>query len=259
MNQESVYSLSPFETELLRNYIGVYDNGKKQTIEEVSKRLDITKNKASTALKEIMDNFESELGQLLLIRERNKEIKRKTLDKEYRKQILESDITFLNITDNFLEILRQENINTVNDLLKITEDQVEKINIQYGYYPELRIIPNRLIEEIHDLGLRFEDEIIISQMFHTYEGITINPHIKIGESFDTLKDVISARQFEPELLSRLKLKEYILIDRKINEGYMEQKIFEMNEKTNEFYEELRKEKEKGLSKRFRKTYLKNEN
>ena len=39
-NKEKIYSLSPFETKLLRNYIGVYDNGKKQTIEEVSKTLE---------------------------------------------------------------------------------------------------------------------------------------------------------------------------------------------------------------------------
>lgn len=259
INQECVYSLSPFETELLRNYIGVFDDGKKQTIEEVSKRLNITKNRASNALKEIMDNFESELGQLLLIKERNKEIKNKIFNKEFRNQILNSDITFLNITDNFLEILRLENINTVKDLLEITEDQVEKMNVQYGYYPELRIIPNRLIEEVHNIGLRFEDEIMISQMQHDDRGITINPKTKICESFDTLKDAISARQFEPELLSRLNLSDYLSIDRKINECYMQEKIMDMNEKTTEYYEELRKEKEKGLSKRFRKTYLKNEN
>ena len=263
MNQESVYSLSPFETELLRNYIGVYDNGKKQTIEEVSKRLDITNNKASTALKEIMDNFESELGQILLIRERNKEIKRKTLDKEYRKQILESDITFLNITDNFLEILRQENINTVNDLLKITEDQVEKINIQYGYYPELRIIPNRLIEEIHDLGLRFEDEIIISQMFHEYDGVKINKRVSLNKTIKKLigatRDIISARQFEPELLSRLILDDYLIIDKKINESYMEQKIFDMNQESNLYVYKLEQDIANGVSKRFRKTYIENNN
>ena len=259
INQECVYSLSPFETELLRNYIGVFDDGKKQTIEEVSKRLNITKNRASNALKEIMDNFESELGQLLLIKERNKEIKNKIFNKEFRKQILNSDITFLNITDNFIEILRLENINTVKDLLEITEDQVEKMNIQYGYYPELRIIPNRLIEEVHNIGLRFEDEIMISQMQHDDRGITINPKTQICESFDTLKDAISARQFEPELLSRLNLSDYLSIDRKINECYMQEKIMDMNEKTTEYDEKLRKEKEKGLSKRFRRTHLERNN
>lgn len=258
-DQETIYALNELETKVLQNYVGVFDDGKKQTIEEVSKRLNIPKSKAATTLKRIMDNFESKTAQSQLTKERNESIKNRIHDKKYREQILKSDITFLNITDNFLGILRQENINTVNDLLKITEYQVEKINIQYGYYPELRIIPNRLIEEVHDLGLKFEDEIMISQMMHDRRGITINRKIKLGETIKSLKDVISARQFEPELLAQLKLDEYLIIDRKINKGYMEQKIFDMNTKVNEFYEELKKERENGLSKRFRKTYLESNN
>ena len=259
LKQEQIYSLNELETELLRNYVGIYDNGKKQTIEEVSKRLNIPKSKASTTLKEIMDIFESEAGQKLLINERNKETKDNIYNKDYRKQILNSDITFLNITDNFMDILRQENINTVEDLIKITEKQVESINFKYGYYPELRIIPNRLIEEIHSVGLRFTDEIMISQMFHTYQGITINQKIKLGKEFNSLKDAISARQFEPELLSRLILDEYIIVDRKINESYMEEKIIDMDQASKLYCYKLQENIEKGITKRFRKTYLENNN
>lgn len=262
-NKEKIYSLSPFETKLLRNYIGVYDNGKKQTIEEVSKRLNITKNKASKELKKIMDNFESKTGQELLISEKNKEIKKKINDEEFKKQILKSDITFLNITDNFIEILRQENINTLEELLKITEEQVEKINIQYGYYPNLRILPNRLIEEIHDMGLKFEDEIMISQMFHEYDGVKINKRVSLNKTIKKLigatRDIISARQFEPELLSRLILDDYLIIDKKINESYMEQKIFDMNQESNLYVYKLEQDIANGVSKRFKKTYIENNN
>lgn len=250
LKQERIYSLSAIETEILRIYVGIYDDGKKQSVEEVARRLEMSSSRVSNTLKKIIDNFESKTGQELLIRERNKNIKEKIYNKEFRKQILNSDITFLNITDNFIAILREENINKVEDLLKITEEQVEKMNIQYGYYTNLKIIPNRLIEEIHNIGLRFEDEIMISQMFHEYTGVKINPKIKIGKSFDSIKDIISARQFEPELLSTLVLKEYLMIDQKINEGYMEEMIMDMSENSLAYNEEIEMNKVKGITKRF---------
>lgn len=250
LDKEIIYSLNPYETEILRIYVGIYDDGKKQSVQEVARRLEIPSSRVSNTLKKIMDNFESKKGQELLIRERNKDIKEKIQNYEYRKQILNSDITFLNITDNFIDILREEKINTVEDLLKITEEQVERINIQYGYYPNLKIIPKRLIDEIHNIGLKFEDEIMISQMFHEYIGVTINPKIKIDKSFGSIKDIISARQFEPELLSALILKKYLMIDKKINEGYMEEMIMDMSENILAYKEEIEMNQANGMTKRF---------
>ena len=87
-------------------------------------------------------------------------------------------------------------------------------------------------------------------MFHEYTGVKINPKIKIGKSFDSIKDIISARQFEPELLSTLVLKEYLMIDQKINEGYMEEMIMDMSENSLAYNEEIEMNKVKGITKRF---------
>ena len=73
----------------------------------------MSSSRVSNTLKKIIDNFESKTGQELLIRERNKNIKEKIYNKEFRKQILNSDITFLNIIDHFIAILSEENINKV--------------------------------------------------------------------------------------------------------------------------------------------------
>ena len=222
LNQERIYSLNEFETELLRIYVGVYDNGKKQSIQEVGKRLDISTNKASTTLKEIMDNFESETGQLLLINDRNNEVRKRIYNKEFRQQILDSDITFLNITDNFLDILRQENINKVNDLLKITKTQIQDMNIQYGYFDNIEIIPQRLIDEIHKLGLRFENEKMIDIIFKKFKD---ESNDKTNEK-NVLIDAISARQFEPELLERFDSINDPRIDLVLNIGYIQEKYKE---------------------------------
>ena len=263
LKQERIYTLMPIETEILRNYVGIYDNGKKQSAEEVARRLEISSYKVSIILKRIMDIFESETGQLQLILERNRYVKERICEKDFRKQILDSDITFFNITDNFIGILRQENINTVKDLLEITEEQLETINMQYGYYSDLKILPSRLIKEIHEMGLRFKDEIMISQMFHEYNGVKINKRIGLTENvckyIGTIKDVISARQFEPELLSKLNLDDYLNIDKKINESYMEEKIFDMNQDSNYYVYMLEQDISNGVGKRFRKTYVERNN
>lgn len=259
LNQKTIYALSPLETKILRNYVGIYDNGQKQSVEEVSKKLNITTSRVSATLKRIMDIFETETSQKLIINERNKEIKDRIFNKEFKEQILNSDIRFLNITDNFIEILNSENINTVGDIIKLTEDKIEKINIEYGYYNSLKIIPNRLIEEIHSLGLRFEDEIIISQMFHNFDGVIIDSNSTIGNTFNTIKDAISARQFEPELLSRLNLEDNFKIDTKINKGYMQDKYIDMSEELLVYRAEMQKNKIKEKNYECRKAYYANNN
>ena len=259
LNQKTIYALSPLETKILRNYVGIYDDGQKQSVEEVSKKLNITTSRVSATLKRIMDIFETETSQKLIINERNKEIKDRIFNKEFKEQILNSDIRFLNITDNFIEILNSENINTVGDIIKLTEDKIEKINIEYGYYNSLKIIPNRLIEEIHSLGLRFEDEIIISQMFHNFDGVIIDSNSTIGNTFNTIKDAISARQFEPELLSRLNLEDNFKIDTKINKGYMQDKYIDMSEELLVYRAEMQKNKIKEKNYECRKAYYANNN
>ena len=252
LKQERIYTLNEFETELLRNYIGIYDNGQKQSVQEVSRRLNITTSKASSTLKQIIDMFESETGQLLLINERNNEIKNRIYDEEYRTKILNSDITFLNITDNFIEILREENINTVGELLKITKTQIQNMNIKYGYYDNLEIIPQRLIDEIDELGLKFEKQKMIDAMFKKFKDEQKN-----DKKSNAIIDAISARQFEPELLDKINYINDSRIDLVLNAGYIQKKYIEF--KSIEIQEKIRIMKMKEIDYRHGKIYESNNN
>lgn len=254
LNKKTIYALNPQETEILRNYLGVYDNGKKQSVLEISKRFNITTSKTTSILKRIIDMFETKTGQELISEERNKEIKKRITNKTYKEKILNSDIKFLNITDNFMNVLRMEKINTVDDLLKITKKQIRNMNKQYGYYYSLEIIPKRLIDEIHEFGLKFENELMISLMFQNFKGIEIDSDKTIGSTFDTLTDAICARQFEPELLYRLNLEDNLKIDNKLNRGYMQEKYEEYLSEAYEIQKKVKMMKMNELDYRHGKIY-----
>lgn len=225
---ETPYIFTNLEAQILRHYIGLYDQGKKQPITEISKRFGLPKTKISKILNEIMLYFSTEVFQSIFIEERN-EIIRRNLE-ILKKEILEYDITFLNITDNFIEILRKEKINTVKDILNINYKQIKNMNIEYGYSSKIIIFPKRIIEEIHSLGLEFKNESMIEKLFEKIEDEPINENIDLGQNLETMIDLICARQFEPELLNKLNIKQQLDVDMTINNGYMRKIYNDMLEK-----------------------------
>lgn len=228
INNNNPYNLNKLEAELLRNYIGLYNEGKKQPINKLSKKLKITKEEIDNNIKQIMNKFNDELFQSVAIEERNR-IMRNNI-KILNKEIPEYDISFLNITDNFIEVLRAEDINKIEDILNINEEQIIKMNTEYGYNSKIVIFPKRVIEEIHSLGLKFKEELMIHKLFDKipYEE-PINPKGKLGYNIKTMADLICARQFEPELINRLNAKEQISIDARIGNGCYADEYNDMQE------------------------------
>ena len=110
----------------------------------------------------------------------------------------------------------------MGDLLKITKTQIQDMNIQYGYFDNIEIIPQRLIDEIHKLGLKFEKEKMIDIMFKKFK----DESKKKTNKNNILIDAISARQFEPELLDKFHSINDPRIDLVLNIGYMQEKYRE---------------------------------
>lgn len=228
LKNENPYILTDFETEVLRNYIGIYNNGKKQTKKEISKIFKVSPQTIDRTLKRIIRDFMAPSYQQQFLDERNELIKQSITNKNKNK-ILELDISFLNITENLEEILRLENINTINDILNIDIEQIEKININHGYYSHLKIFPKSIINEIHSIGLNFKREKLLKKTndelkkleIQIEEVLSIEPKT---QKLKTVADILLAQQFEPELLNIYSIEEileinWLLCNSKLEEAY----------------------------------------
>lgn len=218
INNNEPYNLTLLEAEFLRNYIGLYDKGKKPTVKELNKRFGISNEEINIILQNIMIKFGEETFQENIIEERNKFIRENI--QTLHDKILEYDISFLNITDNFIEILRIENINKIKDIINLNKEQIIKMNVEYGYNAKIVVFPKRIINEIESLGLKFKNELMINQLFDEIENEKISPKEKLGNKLKTTIDLICARQFEPEILNRLDVEQQLYIDEEFNNGYL---------------------------------------
>lgn len=232
LNNNNPYMLNDFETEVLRQYIGLYNEGKKQSIKEISKTFNVSSSKIHNTLKIIIEYLAYSETQEYILKERNKLIKENINNKKLKRKIINLDISFLNITANLQEILRNNNINTIKDIININPETIEKINIEYGYFTSLIIFPKSIVEEIHQLGLKFKYEKYISEIIKEFDAINkpIKEILDIETNsikIKTFLDIISAQQFEPEILNALELENRLQIDDLINESHLREKYLEI--------------------------------
>ena len=263
INNDTPYMLTSLETELLRHSIGLYDEGKKQSINEVSKRFKMSKEKITDALQTVMRCFGTELFQNSFLKERNEMIKNNI--KILKNKVLDYDITFLNITDNFIEILRTENINKIRDILNINERQIKNMNIEYGYNPKIVVFPKRIIDEIESLGLKFKNDKMIDELFPKKENEEDEEKNEteykesLGENLKTSDYLICARQFEPELLGRLSLTEQVYLDKEFGNGYLAEAYDNTKIEEIEYINETTSVKSLDLNYKNGKTFYMNKN
>ncbi len=217
LNNDNPYILNYFETEVLRQRIGIYNNGEIQTKRKLSKIFNVSPQTIDRTLKIIIRDISSPIYQKQFLDERNELIKKEIVNKKNKEKVLSHDINLLNITENLEEILRLENINTIKDIINIDSETIERINTEYGYYTNLRLFPKSIIEEIHDMGLKFKREKMISKTNDDLKKIEI-PLGKILDIEDytiklkTVADILLAKQFEPEVLKTLSLEEELQIE-----------------------------------------------
>ena len=229
--QPCAYTLTEKETKIIRYFIGLFTNGEKQTIKQLEKKLKIKEYE----IKEIIENIRKELlntfFQEQIIYERNEQIKQNMVEKKSRQSIkeyiLKQDINFLVMTNNMEKILRMMNINTIEDIININKKTIINLNIQYGYNNELILFPKRIIYQIHSLGLSFKNEELLQKLLEAYSELDTIPidEIYIEQHalyIDSVLDILSAQQFEPEILNTLELNDQLRIDRILTRGYKQQ-------------------------------------
>lgn len=235
LKNETPYMLDSKETEIFRQYIGLYTDGEMETPKELSKTFSCSEDKIKTCIGNIIESFMNLEVQEQILKERNKIIKENITNKNLKEKILNRDIEFLTMTDNLLEILKMNKIYTINDLIEMDFNKLYKINLENGYNAKLITFPRRIIDEIHDLGLHFnkleknfkimyEADKQLPQGF--LEKVNIKTHTK---KVETILDLINAQQFEPEIISALDLNERITVDTNINSGYKKNKYLDMIE------------------------------
>lgn len=240
LKEDCAYILTKLETESIRHYIGIYNEGNIQSLEEIGKKLNKSKNQIKRAIENALTEMSTIDFQNQLLRERDEIIRESTKEKQMKKNLINQDISFLLMTDNLENIFRLMKINTIKDLLNIDEKTIYYLNIQYGYNTEYRIFPKRIIRQIHSLGLEFKREDLIEKILKLYNKMDIIPieTIDIPEPalfVETLYDLVSAQQFEPELLNTLDLNERLRVDRIIAENYQQIQYLNLIEEIRQSY------------------------
>lgn len=214
------YALNGFETEIFRTYIGMYSNGKIQTITEISKRIKESEELIEQVIIEILEHLQKPYIQQILLEER---------DIKNKEKILKKDISYLVMTDNLEQIFRLVKINTIEDIINITDEQILAMNNQYGYDPEQILPPTRIIKQLNSMGLKIKNPELLKKIYKIYEsdnikyieGTEIENHTIYVK---TKLDMLEAQQFEPELLKTINLNERLITDKIINNGYMQKQF-----------------------------------
>ncbi len=235
LENETPYILDSLETEIFRNYIGLYNNGEKGKVEELSKTFNCSNAKIQSCIGKIIESFMDLSVQEQILNERNKLIKENIKNENLKKKVLNKKIEFFTITENLQEILKMNKIYTINDLIKMDYKKLEKINFENGYDSDLVIFPKRLINEVHDLGLQFEKlENTFKKMYESDKKLPNDFLEKLKEhtnKIETILDIKSIEQFEPEIIKTLDLNERIEVDTNSNVEYRQNKYADMLEES----------------------------
>lgn len=238
LKNNNPYILNDFESEVLRTYIGIYNDGKKQSKKEISKIFNVSPSKIDRTLNIIISDFLYPTYQQQFLQERNQLIKDNLKNNSFKEVILKLDINFLTMTQNLEEILRNININTIEDILNIDIKTILDMNIEYGYNTNLRLFPTRIIDEIHELGLTFKSEKLLEEIAEAYMPlqITTEEEIDIQEhvmNIETVLDLLLAQQFEPEILDTMDLNERLKVDRLINNNNIQNQYVRISQEISE--------------------------
>ena len=222
---ETPYTLDQTQSKLFRLHIGMYNNGEIQTIKQISKKLNTTEEFIENIIEKTIRQLQYPHIQQKLLEERN--IKDKDI-------LIKKDISYLIMTENLEQILRLHNINTIEDILNITEEQLSLMNIQYGYNSDLILPPTRIIKQILNMGLKIKEPSFLTKIYIKYTNArrTILDEFGIVEHtiyIQTILDLLSILQFEPELFKTLDENEKLQIDIIKNDGYMPNQLNMMNQ------------------------------
>lgn len=235
------YMLNDTETEIIRQYIGIYTEGKKQSIEYLSNIFDITSIEINRIINSILKDFLNPYFQREFLKERNEMIKKNLKNQKLLNKLLDEDIEFLNIYENMIYIFRSKNINTLKDLLNMDFRIIKDINKEYGQDSKKILFPEKIINEIHDLGLDFKNKTYI-ECTKPFEK-TQNEKIKsiTNNKIESILDLACAYQFEPEIIKTFNIKERLELDKIM--GYLDFKEGYIN-----FIEEIKTEIEDKITK-----------
>ena len=243
LNNDNPYMLNDIETEIIRQYIGIYTEGKKESIENLSKTFNTSTIEITKTINSILKDFLNPDFQREFLKERNEMIRKNLNNQNVLKTLLNEDIEFLNIYENMIYILRNKNINTVKDLINMDFKVIKGINKEYGQDPKRVLFPKKIIDEIHDLGLQFKDKRYIN-LIESYDD-TPNDKIKniTNKKIETMLDFECAYQFEPEIIKTFNVKERLELDKIIgNLNFKEAYISYAEEIKNEIEDYMAKDK-----------------
>lgn len=152
LNNDNPYDLKIKEANIIRIYIGLYDNGQSMNIEYISRLYKESYRAMSYDIGEIMRKM---FNYPNLIEERNALLKEGLKSEKIKEKILNSDLEVLDISEHFLQEFRNNKLNTVNDLINMDSKTMKSITEKLS----LEIFPLHIINCIHDIGLRFNEEI----------------------------------------------------------------------------------------------------
>ena len=152
LNNDNPYNLTKEEANIIRIYIGLYNNGKSQSEEFISKLYGVS---SKTIFYKIIEISKKICDYPKLLEERNDLLREGVKSKKIKEKILNLDLELLEISEDFIQELKNNNINTIGDLICINLKTVK--NIEKKFY--LKVFPLHIIECIHSIGLSFNEKI----------------------------------------------------------------------------------------------------
>lgn len=152
LENNTPYGLTDDEANMLRTYIGIYNEGKPQNLLFVSK---IYKERYTVTVYIITEILRKIYSHPDLISERNFLLKEGYKSKKLQGIILNLDLEVLDISEQFTQELKSFNINTIKDLIAINLETMKTITEKLY----LEVFPIHIIECIHSIGLNFDENI----------------------------------------------------------------------------------------------------
>lgn len=112
LNNDNPYNLTKEEANIIRNYIGLYNNGEPQSEEFISKLYDVSPR---TIFYKIIELSKKIYDYPNLIEERNHLLQEGIKSKKIKEKILNLDLEVLDISEQFVQEFKMSNINTIKD------------------------------------------------------------------------------------------------------------------------------------------------
>lgn len=152
LKNDNPYNLTTEEANIIRIYIGLYNEGTPQNIEYIANLCCKSKYGVFKLIVTIIGKICSYPN---LIEERNYLIRQGIENQNIKEKILDMDIEILEISEQLTQELKNINIKTIRDLTNINLKEIKNLTKKY----QCNIFPINIIENIHDIGLTFNEEI----------------------------------------------------------------------------------------------------